>query len=144
MRAERAVLDTNVLISAALRPSGPPREVVDAIRAQNGVLLFSDETFHELLTRLRSPKFDPYVSREGRSVFLAQLEAVAAWVPITGTKLGCRDPDDDKLLETALMGEADCIVTGDQDLRVMSPFQDIPILSPADFLDRHGDAQPPR
>ncbi len=104
------------------------------MRARNGVLLFSDETFHELRTRLRSPKFDPYVGRPARSVYLAQLEAVSEWVPIMGTKLGCRDPEDDKLLETAIMGEADCIVTGDQDLRVMSPFQDIPILSPTDFL----------
>ena len=141
MRAERVVLDTNVLISAALRPSGPPREAVDVIRAQNGVLLFSDETFHELRTRIQAPKFDPYVSQNGRSVYLAQLEAVSAWVPIMGTKLGCRDPEDDKLLETAVMGEADCIVTGDQDLRVMSSFQDIPILSPTDFLDRYFSAQ---
>ncbi len=105
------------------------------------MLLFSDETFHELRTRIQAPKFDPYVSQNGRSVYLAQLEAVSAWVPIMGTKLGCRDPEDDKLLETAVMGEADCIVTGDQDLRVMSSFQDIPILSPTDFLDRYFSAQ---
>ena len=135
MRAERVVLDTNVLISAALRPSGSPRQVVDAMRAQNGVLLFSDETFHELRTRLRSPKFDPYISRTARSVYLAQLEAVSEWVPIAGAKLGCRDPDDDKLLETALMGEADCLITGDRDLLEMSPFHGIPILTPAAFLD---------
>ena len=44
--------------------------------------------------------------------------------------MGCRDPKDDKLLETALLGRADCLVTGDQDLLVMSPFHGIPILSP--------------
>ena len=33
------------------------------------------------------------------------------------------------------MGEADCLVTGDRDLLEMSPFNDIPILTPADFLD---------
>ena len=73
--------------------------------------------------------------RKGRAVYLAQLETVSEWVPIAGAKLGCRDPDDDKLLETAMMGAADCLVTGDRDLLDMSPFQDIPILSPADFLD---------
>ena len=134
MKVERVVLDTNVLISAALQPNGVPRAVVDAIRAVHGVLLFSDETFDELRTRLRRLKFDRYVSHRGRSVFLAQLEAVSERVSIAGTKLGCRDPEDDKLLETALIGEADCIVTGDQDLQVMSPFQNIPILSPTDFL----------
>ena len=134
MKAERVVLDTNVLISAALQPTGPPRAVVDAMRASVGVLIFSDETFDELRTRLHRAKFDKYVSREGRSVYLAQLQAVSEWVSIVGARLGCRDPNDDKLLETALMGEADCIVTGDQDLLVMSPFRDIPILSPTDFL----------
>ena len=53
-----------------------------------------------------------------------------------GAKLGCRDPDDDKLLETALMGNADCLVTGDGDLLAMSPIHDIPVLTPAEFLER--------
>ncbi len=52
--------------------------------------------------------------------------------------MGCRDPDDDKLLETALMGTADCIVTGDQDLLVMSPFQEILIVTPRRFVDLLG------
>ena len=99
------------------------------------MLLFSDETFDELRTRLLLPKFDRYVGREGRTVYLAQLEAVSEWVPIAGAKLGCRDRDDDKLLETALMGAADCLVTGDGDLLEMSPFQNIPIPTPAGFLD---------
>ena len=135
MKAERVVLDTNVLISAALRPDGRPRAVVDAVREEHGVLLFSDATFDELRTRLLLQKFDRYVGREGRAVYLAQLEAVSEWVAIAGAKLGCRDPDDDKLLETALMGAADCLVTGDGDLLEMSPFQHIPILPPAGFLD---------
>ena len=95
MKAERVVLDTNVLISAALRLDGPPRTVVDAVRSANGVLLFSDETFEELRSRFHRPKFDRSVGREVRAVYLAQLEAVSEWVSIAGAKLGCRDPDDD-------------------------------------------------
>lgn len=136
MTAERLVLDTNVLISAALKPSGPPRAVMDALRAADGVLLFSDETFDELRTRFLRSKFDRYASRERRALFLAQLEPVSEWVSIVGARLGCRDPEDDKLLETALLGRADRLVTGDRDLLVMSPFQGIPIVTPADALDR--------
>ena len=135
MKGECVVLDTNVLISAVLRPDGPPRTVVDTVRSENGVLLFSDETFEELRSRFHRPKFDRYVGREVRAVYLAQLEAVSEWVSIAGAKLGCRDRDDDKLLETALMGEADCLVTGDRDLLEMSPFNDTLILTPAGFLD---------
>jgi predicted nucleic acid-binding protein len=45
-----------------------------------------------------------------------------------------RNPDDDKLLEIAVAGRADCLVTGDQGLLVLDPFQRIPILTPAGFL----------
>ncbi len=51
---------------------------------------------------------------------------------VLGAKLGCRDPTDDKLLETALLGRADCLITGDRDLLMMSPFHCIPILTPAE------------
>jgi predicted nucleic acid-binding protein len=39
------------------------------------------------------------------------------------------------LLEIAAVGRADCLVTGDQDLLVLGAFQEIPILTPAGFLD---------
>lgn len=53
-------------------------------------------------------------------------EIISKWVSITGASLGCRDRDDDKFLETALVGNADYLVTGDKDLPVMSPFCNIP------------------
>ena len=53
------------------------------------------------------------------------------------------DPDDDKLLETALLGETDALVSGDQDLLEMSGFTEVPILSPAAFLEA-GAGQPGR
>ena len=138
MRADRVVLDANVLISAALSPNGTPRAVVEAVRSAGGVLLFSRETFDELRTRFLRPKFDNYVSREGRTVYLAQLQTISEWVSISGATLECRDPEDDKLLETALTGKADCLVTGDSDLLVMSPFRHIPILQPVAFLESFG------
>ena len=85
---------------------------------------------------LRRPKFDRYVSQTIRADYLAQLMAVSEWVSITSAKLGCRDSEDDKFLETALIGDAECIVTGDGDLLEMCPFHGIPILTPADFVNR--------
>lgn len=134
MTVDRVVIDANVLISAALNPEGTPRRVVEYVASANGVLLFSAETFDELRTRLLAPKFDRYVSREGRADYLESLAAISEWVSIAGATLGCRDPEDDKLLETALRGEADCLVTGDRDLLVMSPFRGVPIERPAEFL----------
>lgn len=134
MRAERCVVDTNVLISAVLQPSGRTGEVLDAIQAAGGTLLFSDGTFAELAARLAGPKFDRYVDQVVRRRFLSDLAAVAEWVEVTGAVRACRDPDDDKFLEAAVRGEADCIVTGDRDLLTLDPFEGVAIVTPHDFL----------
>ncbi len=68
-RKPRIVLDTNVLISAALSPSGKPRRVLDWV-AEYGVILSSDETFKELETSLRRPKFEPYVDSDERNDYI--------------------------------------------------------------------------
>ncbi len=133
-RADRLVVDTNVLISAALRTDTPPRQVLDVVQSAGGVLVFSDETFTEVHDRLLKPKFDQYVTPASRTAFLGHLIAVSEWVSISQAKLGCRDPDDDKLLETALAGDATCLVTGDRDLLDMHPFRGVPILNPTSFL----------
>ena len=80
------------------------------------------------------PKFDRYLSREGRAIFLAQLERVAEMVPAIQLVRECRDPNDDKFLEVALNGRADVIITGDEDLLRMNPWRGIKILAPADYL----------
>ena len=135
MTVERIVVDTNVLISAALRPSGTPRAVVDTIRQCGGVLLFANETIKEMHSRLFRAKFDRYVSRTNRTQFLIQLLGVCERVSITGAKLGCPDPNDDKFLETAMVGEAECLITGDRHLLDMTPYRGVPILTPAAFLN---------
>ena len=135
MRAERCVVDTNLLISALLEPGGRTGAALDVIRAASGVLLFSDETFAELASRLMRPKFDRYVDQTIRHRFLSDLIGVAEWVTVTGALHACRDPDDDKFLETAVNGEAECIVTGDADLLALDPFGELRILTPRVFLE---------
>ena len=134
MRPDRLVLDASVLISALLQPMGPPRQAVETVRVGGGRLLFSDETYDEVRTRVLRPKFDRYVDRELREAFVRQLLPVSEWVAITDAVMGCRDPKDDKVLETALIGRADAIVTGDEDLLVMHPFRGIPVLRATTFL----------
>jgi hypothetical protein len=135
MRAERVVVDTNVLISALLQPSGRTAEALETIRAAGGVLVFSDATFAELASRLMRPKFDRYLDDATRRRFLADLAGVADWIAITGVVRACRDPDDDKFPETAIQGEADCIVTGDADLLALDPYEGMRILTPRDLVE---------
>ena len=133
MRVERAVLDTNVLISAALSPLGKSFACLSWV-LDNATLLVSRELLDELETRLARPKFRKYVDASRRRAFVADLALAAMQVELSGLVRVCRDPDDDKLLEIAAVGRADCLVTGDQDLLILNPFQRIPILTPAGFL----------
>jgi putative PIN family toxin of toxin-antitoxin system len=131
----RCVIDTNVFVSAAVFSHSVPRQAVSkALRG--GLLLFSEYTMDELKEVLFRSKFDRYVSREARALFLAQLGSVAEFVPIIQLVRECRDPQDDKFLEIALNGRADVIVTGDADLLGMHRWRDVEILSPADYLKR--------
>lgn len=121
MIVKRAVVDTNVLISSALT-YGTPFNLVRYL-IQNNALLFSIETIEELSSRLMRSKLDQYVSRVDREEFFEELSLSADWVTITGEVLGCRDRDDDKFLETAIVGQADLLVTGNPDLLVCIHFE---------------------
>jgi putative PIN family toxin of toxin-antitoxin system len=132
---ERVVIDTNALISRLLLPESMPGRAVRAV-VDEGQLLLSEETMTELADVLARPKFDRYVTLEDRQQFLRLLGRVGEWVPVVGVVQACRDPDDDKFLALAVSGQADTIVTGDDDLLVLSPFQGIAILTPAEYLAR--------
>jgi putative PIN family toxin of toxin-antitoxin system len=131
----RCVIDTNVFVSAAVFSPSVPRQAVSKV-PRGGLLLFSEYTIDELKEVLSRSKFDRYVSREERTLFLAQLGTVAEFVPIIQIVRECRDAGDDKFLEVALNGRADVIITGDADLLTLQHWRDIAILSPAKFLKR--------
>jgi len=60
--------------------------------------------------------------------------AVAELVSITERIAACRDPTEYKFLELAVNGHADLIVTGGRDLLALNPFRQIPIVTPAAFV----------
>lgn len=132
MKAKHIVLDSNVLISAALSPSGMAANVVNYV-IKHHTIVFSGETFDELQTRLWRPKFDRYITLEQRKLILHDLGAIAAWVEIHNSTRYSRDIDDDKFIATALAGNAEIIVSGDADLLVLETINNVRILQPADF-----------
>jgi len=131
----RYVFDTNVTISAALFEQSAPGQALYAALSR-GELLVSQASLAELGEVLGREKFDRYLSREEREKFLVKLIQQAVVVDITEEVRACRDAKDDKFLELAVCGRATCIVTGDTDLLALHPFRGIPILSPAQLLDR--------
>jgi uncharacterized protein len=134
MKVERVVLDTNVLISAILSPLGKPSLCLNWV-LDNATLIASRELLEELETRLARRKFTKYLDESKRRAFVTDLTLVAVQVELPGLVRVCRDPDDDKLLEIAAIGRADCLVTGDDDLLQLGSFQGIPIITPAGFLE---------
>jgi putative PIN family toxin of toxin-antitoxin system len=97
-------------------------------------LLVSDATLFELATVLARPKFDPYITIGDRQEFIRLVGRVAERIPITYAVHACRDRKDNMILEVAVNGNADLIVTGDQDLLTLHVIQSIPIITPASYL----------
>ena len=142
MKAERFVIDTDVLIRASFSGKTPPGLVVRHVLAQ-GQILFSEATFAELETRLWRPKFDRYLSMESRKQLLHDFRAVGIWVDVPQdmeTRTFSRDPDDDKFLHVALAGGAAALVSGDGDLLDLGAVESVNILSPAKAVVRIGVA----
>ncbi|MEZ4729461.1 MAG: putative toxin-antitoxin system toxin component, PIN family [Caldilineaceae bacterium] len=130
------MLDTNLVISAALLDTSYARKVFETALSL-GEILLSQAVQTELSDVFMRSKFDRYVSPLRRLQFLANLIAIATTVQVTETIRICRDPKDDKFLELAVSGQAVCIISGDKDLLVLHPFQGISILSPTDFLAQY-------
>jgi putative PIN family toxin of toxin-antitoxin system len=131
----RCVVDTNVIVSASVFAASVPRQAVENV-LRNNLMLRSDLTMDELKEVLFRSKFNRYVSREERALFLARLSSGAELVPSIQLVRECRDPKDDKFLEVALNGRADMIITGDADLLRMHPWRAIRVSSPKEFLKR--------
>jgi putative PIN family toxin of toxin-antitoxin system len=128
----RVVIDTNVVISAVLKETSLPALALH-LAANRGRLLKSQRAEWELLDVLERPQLAPLIPHRGREWIRATL-AAAELVTITEAIAACRDPDDDKFIELAVNGRADAIVTGDHDLLALNPFRDIPIMTPASFV----------
>lgn len=137
------VLDSNVLISAALSRQGSPHALVQHILA-HGRLVFSPPTYEELRTRLYRPKFDRYIGLDMRERVLRDLSACAVWVDIGGHGRWSRDPDYDKFIATALQVQGAVLVSGDLDLLSAQVPAGLRVLSPAQAWAEIEDGSPSR
>lgn len=131
--ARRIVIDTGILVSAALRPESIPALALEKAWLQFDVCT-SDETWAELQTVLMRSKFDCYVTPELRQAFLQGFRQRAVSIAVTEAVVDCADPKDNKFLALAAAAEAELILASDSHLTSMHPWRDIPILPPAAFL----------
>lgn len=127
------VIDTNTFISAVLLPQSVARQAVDKA-VLHGAVLVSAATIAEVMRVITRPKFDRYVPYESRRLVLALLLRRTTLIPVTVQITDCRDPKDNKFLEVAVAGNADVIISGDDDLLVLHPYRGISICTPGDFV----------
>jgi putative PIN family toxin of toxin-antitoxin system len=135
--AGRVVFDTSTLVSAALRMGSTPYRVV-AMALAAGQICVSAYTLAELERVLARPKFDSYQTLAARLAFFALIRQHAECFEVTavhqaGATPPCRDPKDTPFLALCLACEANALVSSDEDLLVLHPWNGIPILQPAEF-----------
>jgi len=108
----RLVLDTNVVVSALLKPASVPGRALAAIWATNAVVLYDARIDQEYRDVLRRPKFRA-IAAELVDDFLATLSARGQDVGDVPAWSGAMTDDDDRVfVEVALAGRAHAIVTG--------------------------------
>lgn len=127
----RVVLDTNVYIGAALQGELTEDILEEVVGNPEITLISSEEIFLEIEQKLQE-KFHWLTDR--LELFLGRIRQIAEIVePSEKVNVIKRDPDDNKILECALAGGADLIITSDQDLIKLKQFKGIGIIHPKTF-----------
>jgi putative PIN family toxin of toxin-antitoxin system len=131
----RLVLDTNIVVSGLIW-GGVPSQLLETGRDAQVTFFTSSLLLDELVDVLEREKFSTLLASQNiTSAFLMQrygmLTQLVKPQPIERT---VRDADDDAVIATALAAKADVIATGDSDLLVLHPWQDIQILNATDTL----------
>lgn len=129
----RAILDSNVLISAILSSGGSPARLLLAWQAGAFELIVSPALLVELARALTYPKLARLIPPADAEAFVAWISrsATLAMDPGTAPAIRSDDPDDDDLLALAIAERA-ILVSGDRHLTVLA--DRLPVRTPADFL----------
>ena len=134
----RAVVDTNILISGVIKPERATGEILRRLRDGEFVLLYTEPLLAELAEVINRPRI-----RQKYGLGSEDIETVLALILLRGEPIDptrrveiCRDPKDNMILEAAVAGQADMITSGDFDLLSLREFAGMPIISPAEFLQR--------
>jgi putative PIN family toxin of toxin-antitoxin system len=131
----RLVLDTNVLLGALLTRGTPPDLLYQAWRRGDFVLISSAAQIEEVARVLDYPHLRERVSRTEATILVDGLKNLATLAEYLPDIALSRDADDDKILATAIAGQADYLVSGDKDLLSLPETCGVKIVTPRDATD---------
>jgi putative PIN family toxin of toxin-antitoxin system len=127
----RVVFDTNVLVSALVTPGGKGEAALLRVISGHDELILSRPIILELLDVL-ARKFDRYPDELSRVALLLSDVATVVDPEIERGVLG--DEPDNRILECALAGAAEAIVTGDRAMLELGSFEGVAILGLAEYV----------
>jgi uncharacterized protein len=127
----RATLDTNVFVSA-LQFGGIPGRLLDLSTDERFVVCISQAIIAEL-NRVLKDRFQ--WTEEDIETILTPISCRAHLVEPNIKITASSDPDDNRILECALVSKSDAIVAGDDHLLRLGTFEGIPIMTPRDFYE---------
>ncbi len=134
----RAVVDVNVLISSVIAALGFPRQIFSAWRDGRFSLITSAGIIAELEGKLSLPriakryKANPELAEDMLTVL--QTEAEVLVVPVQEQHVVTGDPEDDLVLATGRLAQADYLVTGDHGLLDLDEYEGMKIVTPRQFV----------
>lgn len=128
----KIVIDSNVWISALVF-GGNPRRIFERAIVEGWTIVVSEEIFTEV-RRVLTAKFADFI--EDFESFQSVLRPYTTIVQLGRIRVAIsRDEDDNRVIETAIIGDASHIITGDKDLLVLLKYKKISILTPSNFLE---------
>jgi putative PIN family toxin of toxin-antitoxin system len=131
----RVVLDTCILFSALRSSAGASHRIIKSLPSSKFRLLVSTPVFFEYEEVLRRPKQFPHLSAQDIEAFLDYLASACDHIRINFLwRPHLPDPDDDLILELAVSGQADAIVTYNQRDFVGCNQFGIRVISPKEFI----------
>ena len=119
----RVVLDTNVIISAAISKEGKPAKIFEMLMLQKIENVTSDDIIAEITAVLHRPKIKKYLNASGCEFIIKTFVDYSHIIQPTVSFQEIKDdPDDDKFLECAVTANVNYIISGDPHLLTLKEF----------------------
>lgn len=132
MKNKRVVLDTNLWVSFLI--SNRLKELDLLLKIEFITLVFSEELLGEFLKVSHRPKFKKFFGATDIEALLRQIHTFGELIKVTSNVDQCRDQKDNFLLNLAIDGRADFLITGDADLSVLGKINETRIISWAECV----------
>lgn len=134
-KSVRVVIDTNIIISAALSEEGNPAQIFEHMLLEQIENFITDEIIEEVINVFKRPKISKLINENDVEFMIDNYKQSSKKVhPKDKLEVVKEDPDDNKFIECAVEAGAEYIISGDPHLLNLKTYKNIKIVSPAEFV----------